>query len=560
MKRIAFKTKQCLSRHPYKPFSIATTATGSGPHGTLARHASSIPQILLAPGSRSHISNAPPAVIPYSSRRWLHANPPRRGSQSIATNLNLRAIRPHLNRVHIQALFLSRSFHSSRRNQDVFFFAFPALKAHLLSLTRICLVILPFVYRYRLWKKYPRMSLAFLNIPIFAVCIVIALALDQSPRTQRWRLLLMTGREELEWARRRFDDFLRSDGPLLLKDDDPRVQQVQKVTERLINAIDDPDQERHIVSYSHKIWPPPEPLSATSAFSSSSSSASSAMHLADAERIRVEYPPSAKACGTIKDMPFMLESSNPDKVFETSDWKLYVVDLPRINAFALPTREIVVYTGLIDLLEDDTLLSAVLAHEISHVVQRHAVENVSGYTATFMNVANITFDILRGISFAFTMSFPVVSDAAAAVFNVMNDHLATRAFSRKLEEEADTLGMEFMASAGYDPRGAIDLWEVMALVEEDAAANGQAVTIQDRMTLLRTHPTSIQRQKNLTKLLPKAMELYRKSPFRTRKLEDEMVPAVNAPTDTSSATTVTAPPSVASVPADKPVPVPEQSQ
>lgn len=50
---------------------------------------------------------------------------------------------------------------------------------------------------------------------------------------------------------------------------------------------------------------------------------------------------------------------------------------PKINAFALPTREIFVYTGLIDLLEDDTLLSGVLAHEIAHVTQRHAVENVS---------------------------------------------------------------------------------------------------------------------------------------------------------------------------------------
>ena len=53
-----------------------------------------------------------------------------------------------------------------------------------------------------------------------------------------------------------------------------------------------------------------------------------------------------------------------------------VVAQPKINAFALPTREIFVYTGLIDLLDDDTLLSGVLAHEIAHVTQRHAVENV----------------------------------------------------------------------------------------------------------------------------------------------------------------------------------------
>jgi metalloendopeptidase OMA1, mitochondrial len=79
-----------------------------------------------------------------------------------------------------------------------------------------------------------------------------------------------------------------------------------------------------------------------------------------------------------------------------------------------------------------------------------------------------------------------ISDAAASVFNFMNNYLAERAFSRKLEEEADALGLEansyfsilkacygahalscsqFMAKAGYDPHGALDLWDVMAAVE-----------------------------------------------------------------------------------------------
>lgn len=49
---------------------------------------------------------------------------------------------------------------------------------------------------------------------------------------------------------------------------------------------------------------------------------------------------------------------------------------PTINAFALPSKDIFVYAGLVDLVEDETLLSAVLAHEIAHVAQRHAVENV----------------------------------------------------------------------------------------------------------------------------------------------------------------------------------------
>jgi len=299
----------------------------------------------------------------------------------------------------------------------------------------------------------------------------------------------MTTHEEMEWAQHRFQETLAEEGPLLVFDPDPRVQQVKRIIERLIAALEAADSPSHIVSA--PAWPPRGPDQ-------------------HSQLSGVQYMPSARAVSAL--MPFRLESSNPNKVFADDDWKIYVVDLPRINAFALPTREIVIYTGLIDLLEDDRLLSAVLSHEIAHVTQRHAVEN-----AGFMKLAGIAFDILRGISYALTISFPVVTDAAGSFLNLLNDHAAPRAYSRKLEMEADTVGLEYMAKAGYDPQFAIDLWDVMAAVEEDAAASGQAISIQDRMTLLRTHPTSLQRQKNIQTILPKAMELYRASSLNPSK-------------------------------------------
>jgi hypothetical protein len=106
------------------------------------------------------------------------------------------------------------------------------------------------------------------------------------------------------------------------------------------------------------------------------------------------YEPSAMASSAV--IPFRPETTNPLKVLAGGDWSLYVIDLvsfsklyyflkemlipasqPRINAFALPSKDIFVYAGLVDLVDDDTLLAAVLAHEIAHVTQRHAVENVS---------------------------------------------------------------------------------------------------------------------------------------------------------------------------------------
>lgn len=73
--------------------------------------------------------------------------------------------------------------------------------------------------------------------------------------------------------------------------------------------------------------------------------------------------------------------------------------------------------------------------------------------------------------------------------NWLNDVVAERAFSRKLEEEADAVGLELMAMGGYDPRGMLDLWELMACVEADAEAAGQTNGF-DKVDLLRTHPTS----------------------------------------------------------------------
>lgn len=71
-----------------------------------------------------------------------------------------------------------------------------------------------------------------------------------------------------------------------------------------------------------------------------------------------------------------------------------------------------------------------------HVTERHAVENMG-----FLALSSVIFDILRGVSFALTISFPLVTDALGSMFNAMNDVVAERAYSRKLETEADTLGL-----------------------------------------------------------------------------------------------------------------------
>ncbi|KDN49814.1 hypothetical protein RSAG8_01879, partial [Rhizoctonia solani AG-8 WAC10335] len=196
-------------------------------------------RLALSPGVRLNSVSVISSGIASSTRPRLHVSStkPFRSNPLIARQQLL-----------LKYKVIARSFHSTQPRRDVFFLAFPALKGYLLELTRFTLVLLPFVWRYRIWKKYPRWSLALLQIPIFGVCIIIALALDQSPRTERWRLLMMSKREEMEWARARFTECLLDDGPHLLREGDPRVDQVRRVAERLFTAVEDGEHDAdHVV-------------------------------------------------------------------------------------------------------------------------------------------------------------------------------------------------------------------------------------------------------------------------------------------------------------------------
>lgn len=86
---------------------------------------------------------------------------------------------------------------------------------------------------------------------------------------------------------------------------------------------------------------------------------------------RTSIKPSARTSSAF--LPYRPESSNPEKILDSRDWDLFVIDMPKINAFVLPTKEIFVYAGLIDLLEkEEPLIAAVMAHEISAYSMRPA--------------------------------------------------------------------------------------------------------------------------------------------------------------------------------------------
>lgn len=130
------------------------------------------------------------------------------------------------------------------------------------------------------------------------------------------------------------------------------------------------------------------------------------------------------------------------------DYAVFQDDTP--NAFTLPNGKIGVTTGLLNLVQNDDQLAAVIGHEVGHVVARHAAERYSqtALTATGLQVA-------QGVAGDYGQAVGALGGIGAQLGVLLP-------FSRTHELEADRLGVDYMAAAGYRPRQALDLWRLMA--------------------------------------------------------------------------------------------------
>lgn len=162
-------------------------------------------------------------------------------------------------------------------------------------------------------------------------------------------------------------------------------------------------------------------------------------------------------------------------------WEVQVFDSKDVNAFALPGGKIGIYTGLLKVATNQHQLAAVIGHEVSHVLAKHSAARVSNGMAAQLGVAVLAS--------ATGMSPDMMGMGAQLLLILPN--------SRGDETEADVLGMELMARAGFDPREAARLWENMA-----RAGGGTPPEF------LSTHPSPDSRIRDLNNNVPRAMPLY----------------------------------------------------
>ncbi len=163
-------------------------------------------------------------------------------------------------------------------------------------------------------------------------------------------------------------------------------------------------------------------------------------------------------------------------------WEVNVFRSPTINAFCMPGGKIAFFTGIIDTLKlTDDEIAMIMGHEIAHALREHARERVAKSNITKYGAVAVSI---------------FLGDAAGQLAQVGGGLYGLK-FGRNDETEADLVGMEIAARAGYDPRAGISLWEKMSRV-----GKGQPPQ------WLSTHPSHTTRIDTIRANLPKVMPLY----------------------------------------------------
>ncbi len=169
-------------------------------------------------------------------------------------------------------------------------------------------------------------------------------------------------------------------------------------------------------------------------------------------------------------------------------WEVNLIGSKQINAFVMPGGKIVFYTGIIDQLKlTDDEIAMIMGHEMAHALREHARERLAKSQAT-------------GLGLSLGAQLLGLGDMGNMAAN-LGTQLLTLQYSRSDESEADLVGLEIAARAGYDPKAAITLWQKM----------GAATGNKGGLGFLSTHPSGPNRIKELEANLPKVDKLYRQA-------------------------------------------------
>lgn len=176
-------------------------------------------------------------------------------------------------------------------------------------------------------------------------------------------------------------------------------------------------------------------------------------------------------------------------------WEINVQESKEVNAYCMAGGKIMVYSGLIDQIKpSDDELAAVIGHEIAHALREHSREQVSEAYAQQIGLLGLAAVV--GVSTKDSKN----ADTTLALGSTVAAVALTLPHSRRDEHEADQIGLELAARAGYNPNAAVTLWEKMGKL------GGQKPP-----EFLSTHPSDAARTEDIKRLIPTVMPLYQEA-------------------------------------------------
>jgi len=188
---------------------------------------------------------------------------------------------------------------------------------------------------------------------------------------------------------------------------------------------------------------------------------------------------------------YMSENNLSDRL-EGYEWDFNLVEDEQVNAWCMRGGKVVVYSGILPVTQDETVLAVVMGHEIAHAIAEHGNERMSQQLLQQVGAVGLMVAM---------QDEPAETQALwLSVYGVGTTVGIMLPYSRTQESEADHLGLIFMAMAGYDPHAAPDFWKRMAAGKQGGSPP----------EFLSTHPSDQTRIEVITSWIPEAMKYYNK--------------------------------------------------
>jgi predicted Zn-dependent protease len=182
-------------------------------------------------------------------------------------------------------------------------------------------------------------------------------------------------------------------------------------------------------------------------------------------------------------------TANVSQSAHQGEWEVVVFDSAQVNAFALPGGKIGVYTGILNVTENQDQLAAIIGHEVGHVIEHHSNERLSANKVS--NIGMAVAAIALGASDVDNKGLWVAGLGIGIQYGIIMP------YSRAHESEADIVGQDLMARSGFAPQASVQLWKNMSKLSKNAPPE-----------FMSTHPSNETRIKKLNAHLAVSQPYY----------------------------------------------------